>query len=110
MDIMTPEEWNNENYPYPNCRSILHNGREMEKRMKEYSDYVLRESQNSSTSDEALPIADVGRSVAVEIEDRDIATIEALHDLLLDAHGYSLDFITLKRARELTAKMYKAFD
>ena len=63
MDIMTPEEWNNENYPYPNCRSILHNGREMEKRMKDYSDYVLRESQNSSTSDEALPIADVGQSL-----------------------------------------------
>ena len=55
-------------------------------------------------------LANVGRSVSVEIEDRDIATIEALHDLLLDAHGYSLDFITLKRARELTAKMYKAFD
>ena len=49
------------------------------------------------------------RSVSVEIQDRDIATIEALHDLLLDAHGYSLDFTTLKRARELTAKMYKAF-
>jgi len=49
-------------------------------------------------------------SVFVEIEDRDIATIEALHDLLLDAHGYSLDFITLKRARELTAKMHKQFD
>ena len=55
-------------------------------------------------------LANVGRSVSVEIQDRDIATIEALHDLLLDAHGYSLDFITLKRARELTAKMYKAFD
>ena len=55
-------------------------------------------------------LANVGRSFSVEIEDRDIATIEALHDLLLDAHGYSLDFITLKRARELTAKMYKAFD
>lgn len=55
-------------------------------------------------------LANVGRSVYVEIEDRDIATIEALHDLLLDAHGYSLDFITLKRARELTAKMYKAFE
>ena len=55
-------------------------------------------------------LANVGRSVPVYIEDRDIATIEALHDLLLDAHGYSLDFITLKRARELTAKMYKAFD
>ena len=54
-------------------------------------------------------LADVRRSVYVEIEDRDIATIEALHDLLLDTHGYSLDFITLKRARELTAKMYKAF-
>ena len=52
---------------------------------------------------------DVRRSVSVEIVDRDIATIEALHDLLLDTHGYSLDFITLKRARELTAKMYKAF-
>jgi len=59
---MTPEEWNNENYPYPNCRSILHNGREMEKRMKEYSDYVLRESQNASTSDEALPIGSVVKS------------------------------------------------
>lgn len=54
-------------------------------------------------------LANGGRSVSVEIKDRDIATIEVLHDLLLD-HGYSLDFITLKRARELTAKMYKAFD
>jgi len=60
--------------------------------------------------EEALNMQNVGRNVSVEIEDRDIATIEALHDLLLDAHGYSLDFITLKRARELTAKMYKAFD
>lgn len=51
----------------------------------------------------------VRRSVSVDIVDSDIATIEALHDLLLDAHGYSLDFITLKRARALTAKMYKAF-
>ena len=48
------------------------------------------------------------RSANVNIVDSDIATIEALHDLLLDAHGYSLDFITLKKARELTAKMYKA--
>jgi hypothetical protein len=57
----------------------------------------------------ALRKTDVRRSVSVDIVDSDIATIEALHDLLLDAHGYSLDFITLKRARELTAKMYKAF-
>ena len=53
----------------------------------------------------------VNKPVAsVNILDSDIATIEALHDLLLDAHGYSLDFITLKRARELTLKMYEAFD
>ncbi len=47
--------------------------------------------------------------VNVLIEDSDIATIEALHDLLVDKHGYSLDYITLKRARELTNKMYSAF-
>lgn len=52
----------------------------------------------------------VMRSASVDIVDSDIATIEALHDLLLDAHGYQLDFITLKRARELTHKMYAAFD
>jgi len=67
-------------------------------------------NKESKKNEQQLPLANVGRSVSVEIEDRDIATIEALHDLLLDAHGYSLDFITLKRARELTAKMYKAFD
>ena len=50
----------------------------------------------------------VMRSASVDIIDSDIATIEAFHDLLLDEHGYQLDFITLKRARELTAKMYAA--
>jgi hypothetical protein len=45
-----------------------------------------------------------------EIVDSDIATIEALHDLLLDAHGYSPDFITLKRARELVVKMQRIVD
>ena len=49
------------------------------------------------------------KSVKVEIIDSDIATIEALHDLLLDAHGYSLGSTPLKRARELTRKMYDAF-
>jgi hypothetical protein len=70
-------------------------------------------SKENKTSDKPKNgnyfIADVKRSVSVDIVDSDIATIEALHDLLLDAHGYSLEFITLKRARELTAKMYKAF-
>lgn len=59
---------------------------------------------------EQLRITNVRCSVSVDIVDSDIATIEALHDLLLDAHGYSLDFITLKKARELTLKMYKAFE
>jgi len=45
----------------------------------------------------------------VQINDSDIATVEALHDLLLDAHGYSRNHPTLKRARLLTQKMYMAF-
>jgi regulator of sirC expression with transglutaminase-like and TPR domain len=49
------------------------------------------------------------REVSVMITDFDIATIEALHDLLLDKHGYTLDHITLTNARKLTAKMYEAF-
>ena len=50
----------------------------------------------------------VMRSASVDIVDSDIATIEALHYLLLNAHGYQLDFVTLERARELTSKMYAA--
>ena len=69
----------------------------------------MSKEQNTENKDKALHIAGVVRSVDVKIVDSDIATIEALHDLLLDAHGYSLDFITLKKARELTKKMYDAF-
>jgi len=64
---------------------------------------ISNEEQNGNLQQGA-----VMRSASVDIIDSDIATIEALHDLLLDAHGYQLDFITLKRARELTAKMYAA--
>lgn len=46
----------------------------------------------------------------VEIEDKDIATIEALHDLLLDNHAYSKDHYALKRSRKLTKKMYDMFE
>ena len=52
----------------------------------------------------------VKRSALVEIEDRDIATIEALRYILLDSHGYSLNFPPMKNARELIARMYKAFE
>lgn len=44
----------------------------------------------------------------MQIKDSDIATVEALHDLLYDNHGYKLDHYTLTKARELTSKMYKA--
>ena len=49
------------------------------------------------------------RTVSVEITDFDIATIEALHDLLFDKHGYELNHTTLCNARKLTHKMYEAF-
>lgn len=47
------------------------------------------------------------RKAIVEIEEKDIATIEALHDLLLDEAGFDLSHPTLERARKLTAKLYK---
>ena len=65
-------------------------------------------TDNKKAETEQCTIPSVVCSADVNIVDSDIATIEALHDLLLDAHGYSLDFITLKRARKLTAKMYKS--
>lgn len=65
-----------------------------------------KNSNESKTSN--LQQGAVMRSASVDVIDSDIATIEALHDLLLDAHGYQLDFITLKKARELTAKMQAA--
>ena len=65
-------------------------------------------TDNKKEQNEQCTIPSVVLSADVNIVDSDIATIEALHDLLLDAHGYSLDFRTLKKARELTAKMYKA--
>jgi hypothetical protein len=40
-------------------------------------------------------------------KDKDIATIEAMHDLLLD-HGHSLDERALKESRELTNRMYES--
>jgi hypothetical protein len=42
-----------------------------------------------------------------EIKDSDIATIEALHDSLLDRGVYALNHPALKKSRELTAKLHK---
>lgn len=49
------------------------------------------------------------KSANLLINDFDIATIEALHDLLLDK-GYSIDFKILKNARALTARMDEALN
>ena len=44
----------------------------------------------------------------IVIKDSDIATIEALHDLLIDRGGIKTDFPTLLDARRLTLAMYTA--
>lgn len=45
----------------------------------------------------------------LQIKDSDIATVEAMHDLLLEK-GYLINFITLQRSRELTKKMHAIID
>lgn len=62
-------------------------------------------TDKKNRKDKALHIGGVSESL--NIKDSDIATIEALHDLLLDGQGYPLNYPTLKRGRELTAKLYK---
>jgi hypothetical protein len=47
-------------------------------------------------------------TVLIDIQDSDIAAIEAMHDLLMDAHGYKSDYKTLLNARKVTSKMYEA--
>jgi hypothetical protein len=46
-------------------------------------------------------------SESLKIEDYDIATVEHLHDCLIEKEGYSLNHPLLKRSRELTAKLHK---
>jgi hypothetical protein len=47
-------------------------------------------------------------SFNLEIKDRDIATIEALHDTLLDKKVLGLNATSMKESRALTQRMYKA--
>lgn len=44
----------------------------------------------------------------VQIDDFDIATIEALCDLLVDTAGFPPNFKTITNARNLIIKMYKS--
>lgn len=47
-------------------------------------------------------------SYGFEIKDRDIATIEAMHDKLLDEKILGLNARSMKESRALTQRMYKA--
>lgn len=42
----------------------------------------------------------------MKILDKDIATVEALHDMMIDNYGVSIDHPTLVKSRALTSKMY----
>jgi len=55
-----------------------------------------------------LILPDVVSSFNFEIKDRDIATIEALHDTLLDEKVLGLNSRSMKESRALTQRMYKA--
>ena len=100
-------ELNNYLWEFVRCELPAASGK-----LSDYLDVALENAKyragkmtHNTHCDTSVPVND---STSVDISDSDIATIEALHDLLLDVHGYSLDFVTLKRARELTAKMYNA--
>ena len=58
--------------------------------------------------EEQLTLTDVVSSFNLEIKDRDIATIEALHDTLLDKKVLGLNARSMKESRALTQRMYKA--
>ena len=55
-----------------------------------------------------LTTPDVVSSFNLEIKDRDIATIEAMHDILLDEKILGLNARSMKESRALTQRMYKA--
>ena len=57
---------------------------------------------------EQLILSGVSNSFNLEIKDRDIATIEAMHDTLLDEKVLGLNARSMKESRALTQRMYKA--
>jgi len=61
-----------------------------------------------SAKNEQLLLHDVSNSFNLEIKDRDIATIEAMHDTLLDEKVLGLNARSMKESRALTQRMYKA--
>lgn len=75
-------------------------------------DYDVRwdviDTLNRYIQSKQLTLTDVVSSFNLEIKDRDIATIEALHDTLLDKKVLGLNARSMKESRALTQRMYKA--
>lgn len=46
----------------------------------------------------------------ITITDKDIATIEKLHDALLEIEAYGLNHPMMKASRDLTSRMYNALN
>ena len=70
----------------------------------------LEECRNffDNVIEKQLTLTDVVNSFNLEIKDRDIATIEAMHDTLLDEKVLGLNARSMKESRALTKRMYKA--
>ena len=69
-------------------------------------DYDVRwdviDTLNRYIQSKQLTLTDVVSSFNLEIKDRDIATIEALHDTLLDKKVLGLNARSMKESRALT--------
>ena len=73
--------------------------------LSNYGQKILNELRNVKKQ---LILTDVVNSFNLEIKDRDIATIEAMHDTLLDEKVLGLNARSMKESRALTKRMYKA--
>ena len=60
-----------------------------------------------SAVSEVFSLHVVSSSFNLDIKDRDIATIEAMHDTLLDEKILGLNARSMKESRALTQRMYK---
>ena len=70
--------------------------------------YKIDGAKKDMATEELLILFSVSNSFNLEIKDRDIATIEALHDTLLDNKVLGLNARSMKESRALKQRMYKA--
>jgi hypothetical protein len=79
---------------------------------KQINDLLLKmqtgENCIGETANALLILYSVSNSFNLEIKDRDIATIEAMHDTLLDEKVLGLNARSMKESRDLTQRMYEA--